>query len=129
MPPSDNRKTTLEVLVERIDWIKTTVERIVTQQEELREEIKEDLVNVGDLETLRANYIAADERLAAERKKEIEALRQELSLLRTDIAGIQDKYVSWVTLKWLGVVGVLILLIMLGVNRDAIITWIFKILS
>lgn len=122
--PSDSRKTTLEVLVERIDWIKTTVERIVAQQEELREEIKEDLVNVGDLETLRANYIAADARLEAERKKEIEALRAELIALRADLT----KYVTWVTLKWMGLVGLLVALILLGVNRDAIITWLFKII-
>lgn len=127
MPPSSG-KTTLEVLIERIGWIKETVESIVEKQEELREEIKEDLVNVGDLETLRANYIAADARLEAERKKEIAELQVQLDAVKKTLEHMQQTHVTWVTLKWIGVVVFLIGLIIAGVNRDQIVQWVLRIL-
>jgi predicted RNase H-like nuclease (RuvC/YqgF family) len=125
MPPSSG-KTTLEVLIERIDWIKTSVEKLVDEQQELRNEIREDLVNVGDLEMIRANYIAADTRESATREHEIQELRKAIAEVKQLAESIKENYVSWYMMKWIGVVALLVLAIVAGVNRDAIFGWFAK---
>jgi len=126
MPPSNSGKTTLEVLIERIDWIKTSVEKLVDEQQELRDEIREDLVNVGDLEMLRANYIAADTREASAREVDIAELKKAIEDVRALAEEIRESHVSWVTMKWIAVVALLVTAIMAGVNREAILGWFAK---
>jgi hypothetical protein len=124
MPPLG--KTTLEVVIERIEWIKSSVDALVKNHYDLREEIKEDLVNVGDLETLRANYIAADEREFKAREKDIKDLKEAINELKILVEAFNSEYVSWFMMKWMFAVGFLILAIVLGVNRDMILTWLAK---
>ena len=111
----------VEVLLERVC---TSVEFILTAHRELKDEINERMANVGDLEALRVNYIAADQRIQADIDKNKATVDAAISQIKADL---KAEYVSRQTFKWtIGVAILLFALLALGVDMKPVVTWFGK---
>lgn len=107
--------TKLEILMAEI---RVALENLTDSHQELREEVKENMATVEDVELLRGAM-----------KHEVDQLTGIINGVKVLVAEADKKYVSVVTARWMLIVSLLILALALKVDLTQLIPTIFKVVA
>lgn len=107
--------TKLEILMAEI---RIALENLTDSHRELKDEVKENMATVEDVELLRGAM-----------KQEVDQLTGIINGVKTLVAEADKKYVSIVTARWMLIVSLLILALALKVDLTQLIPTIFKVVT